>query len=331
MDVLVEQADEDQLTIHFWDGRAWRALDTVRSPYYNMVSAPSQGSGVYALLAGVTTPHVAAIQPATATNAVTTTLVIRGRDFVPPVEVALMGPTTTYTLPVKNASSVSITAVVTRGLPAHEYRVRVSNRFDAPAPETLAFALYPPPPPHACFYDFFGSGASQWQSSGTWSIVGLPDGNQAMTDSPAGNYDSAASPAVTMTTGITTVAFNLSGCPRPALTFRHDYVIDNRPPSQDRGRVEISSDGGATWKELAAYSGGIYSSLSALGASNEWAAARWKNVEIDLNGYTGRVQLRFSLQVDRYGADKGWLIDDVLVRSRSPGYRILLPLVLRSQ
>jgi hypothetical protein len=53
MDVLVEQADEERLTIYYWDENTWRALDTVRSPYYNMVSARSQGPGIYALMSSI--------------------------------------------------------------------------------------------------------------------------------------------------------------------------------------------------------------------------------------------------------------------------------------
>ena len=50
IDVLVERVCEENLAIHFWDGSEWQKLDTNTDIYYNLASAPSQGSGVYALL-----------------------------------------------------------------------------------------------------------------------------------------------------------------------------------------------------------------------------------------------------------------------------------------
>jgi hypothetical protein len=61
--------------------------------------------------------------------------------------------------------------------------------------------------------------------------------------------------------------------------------------------------------------GGIYGlAAAAVPASSEWAASQWKQVALDLSGYHGTAQLRFSLEVDQTVADKGWLIDDVSVR-----------------
>lgn len=336
IDVLVEQANEDQLTIHFWNGNSWEALGTVRSPYYNTASTPSRGPGVYALLADVTTPHLEAIDPPMAINEVTTTLTISGHDFLPPVDVMLIGPTTTYTLPVLSVSPISITAIVTQGLPAHEYQVMVINRYDAPSPVSMPFALYSPST--ACFYDFFASGSSKWQRSGAWNIVTLPSGEQAMTDSPAGNYDNAVPPAITATTSITTAEFSLNQCSHPVLTFRHDYVIAKVGSSQDVGRVEISTDYGATWTMLASYSGGgPYHGAMATGLDDgipvlgwEWIDVQWKPVEIDLSAYTGTLRLRFSLEVDRYISDRGWIIDNVMVITKPSRPPIYLPIILRS-
>ena len=39
------------------------------------------------------------------------------------------------------------------------------------------FALFDPAT--ACFYDFFESGAGQWQTNGDWGIVILPSGERA--------------------------------------------------------------------------------------------------------------------------------------------------------
>ena len=196
----------------------------------------------------------------------------------------------------------------------------------------------PGPLREACFYDFFESGAGKWQRSGDWDIAILPGGERAMTDSPAGNYDSAIPPAITYTTSITSQAFDLSSCTNPTLTFRHDYVLARVGSSQDVARVEISTDGGTTWRELARYTGGgIFG--EGVGAqdveSPEWTNVIWKQVEIGLSGYTGMARLRFSLEVDQTVSDKGWVIDDVMVRSGSggspPGANIFLPIILKNK
>jgi hypothetical protein len=333
-DVLLEGADENALTIHYWDGACWQALVTVHDAYYNLASAPSQGDGIYALLAGVATPHVETVAPAAATNDVTTTLTIGGGYFLQPVEVTLLGPTATYPLPIASVSPVSITAVVSKGLPAREYQVVVANYNEpggaATSPDPGEFALYDPA--DACFYDFFESGTGKWERDGSWDIVILPTGERAMTDSPAGNYNSATPPAVSHITAITSTAFSLSGCQNAVLTFRHDYVIAQVGASRDVGRVEISTDDGATWAELTAYSGGgIYGDRGLDVPGQEWTGDTWQEVSISLTGYTGTVHLRFSLEVDQYVSDKGWLIDDVMVGSGgNPDNRIFLPLVLKA-
>ncbi len=58
-DVLLAGVDEASLSIYFWNGSVWRALDTVHNPYFNLASAPSQGVGVYALVSSIQIPLTA--------------------------------------------------------------------------------------------------------------------------------------------------------------------------------------------------------------------------------------------------------------------------------
>jgi hypothetical protein len=336
LDALKERVDEEGLTIHFWDGTTWRALDTVVDSFTNMASARCQGDGLYALLAGVATPVVDAVIPRAATNDLATTLLISGSHFLAPVEVALVGPTASFSLSVVAVSPLSVTAIVSAGLPAREYQLVVRNRLDGTASDPMPFALYAPAPPNTCFYDFFDSGASKWQRGGAWDIVSiLPGGRRAMTDSPLGLYQSAGdygSGLATYTTAITSQAFNLSACIPATLTFRHDYLLAKIGPSQDTARVEISTDGGATWAELARYSGGgIYGEgVEAQDVeAPEWSNVSWKDVEIGLSGYSGVARLRFSLEVDQNASDKGWVIDDVLVRGERLPTSLFLPIILK--
>ncbi|UCC89077.1 MAG: DUF11 domain-containing protein, partial [Anaerolineales bacterium] len=301
--------------------------ETLRDAYFNLVSAPGQGPGVYGLLAGVTTPYINSVVPSAGTNDITHTLVISGGYFLPPLEVVLVGPTASYTLPLGALSPVSITAVVTQGLQAREYQVLAVNLNEpggaVASPQPGTFALYDPA--EACFYDFFESGAGQWEGDGDWGIAILPTGERAMTDSPGGNYDSAIPPAIKHTTAITSQAFSLISCTHPVLAFRHDYVIAQGTGHQDVGRVEISADDGVSWTELASYSGGGVFGLGTQDVeSPEWASVDWKEVEIDLSPYTGTVRLRLSLEVDENVSDKGWIIDDLLVQSGALTPRLVI-------
>jgi hypothetical protein len=343
----LSQADEASLTIHYWDGYHWSALDTIRDSYYNLVSAPSHGPGVYALLAGSAPPLITGLLPSLATTDLTTTLTVTGAGFLAPLHVVLAETTApytpAYTLTGRLAGQGLVTADLPPGvLPAAEYALHVVNGDGTAsvAPRTLALFA---PQEGACFYDFFESGPNQWQADGEWGIVALPGGGHALTDSPAGNYASATPPALLRTTSITSSVFSLAGCQEPVLTFRHDYLLAWLGLTVDVAWVEISSDGGETWSDLQAYTGGgIYDIFPAgqragrrIGlssyagalvpdpagpgaASGEWANPDWKSVEISLAGYSGAVRLRFSLVVDQYASDKGWLIDDVVVRSAGP-------------
>jgi hypothetical protein len=274
-----------------------------------------------------------------ATNDGPTTLTISGRSFLEPIEVALEDPSSgsSHLLPHTLVSTDVITAVVGQGLPPAEYQVVVRNLNEpggpAASPMPGTFALYEPLA-GARFYDYFESGAGKWVLDGDWAITRLPGGEWAMTDSPAGSYDNADPGEKTRTTTITSQPFSLTGCLSPTLTFRHDYVIARLGPSQDVGRVEISTDDGVTWDVLATYSGGgIYDELAQRTAqpeSEEWQDVQWKRVEIDLSEYTGTVRLRFALEVDETVSDKGWVIDDVVVKPWAETYVIHLPLVLKN-
>jgi hypothetical protein len=333
-DVLVEGANENELAIHYWDGQKWEVLPTVRDTYDNMASAPSRGPGMYALLAGVSKPSISSVTPSTATNSMPAPLAISGSGFLGPVHVVLVGATTSYTLPVTAMSPTMVTTVVTPGLQVDDYTVRVVNGDGGMATASAALGLYTPA--DARFYDFFESGAHKWTLDGAWAIATLPGGEQAITDSPAGNYDSAISPATTRRSTITSQPFSLDGLTNPVLSFRHDYVLANVGASVDVGRVEISGDGGTTWTPVASYrGGGIYGPQTQAQAINapEWATVNWKDVALDLSHYSGAVQIRFSLEVDQTAADKGWLIDDVLVRAgsipSSHDYSVYLPMLIR--
>jgi hypothetical protein len=55
-EVALAGADEGDLTLYYYNGSAWVMLDTVRDDVTNLVSAPSRGAGIYALMASKTSP-----------------------------------------------------------------------------------------------------------------------------------------------------------------------------------------------------------------------------------------------------------------------------------
>jgi hypothetical protein len=125
----------------------------------------------------------------------------------------------------------------------------------------------------------------------------------------------------------------LNDCANPVLNFRHDYVIDNRPPSQDVGRMEISTDDGVTWAELVSCQGGY--AVPGLAThdveSPEWSNINWQDVQLSLSAYTGTVRLRYSLEVDQVGADRGWVFDNVRVQSGPDSGDLFLPIIVKEE
>jgi hypothetical protein len=334
-DALTEGLNEDGeqgLAIYFWKDGRWRALETVRSTTYNLVSAANQGPGVYALLAGIAQPSLSSLSLREMTNDQPALLTINGSNFVAPVDMIFRSPSQTYAMvDISIDGPTQFTVTVPPGFAEGEYQVEVINRYNAASSNTLPFAVYRPY--FGCFYDFFSSGASRWEVAGNWGIVTvpLPDGSVAMTDSPDGSYDNAIPPAANTTTSITTGPINMTLC-LPELRMRHAYVLARVGDSQDIARVEISTDGKQTWHTLASYTGGGIYGEAPLAPQDigplEWLGVVWQEEQIDLSGYTGLVHLRFSLTVDEYIADKGWVIDQVIIPQAAP-YQVVLPLVVR--
>ncbi|GIV98022.1 MAG: hypothetical protein KatS3mg057_2679 [Herpetosiphonaceae bacterium] len=156
-DVLLAGAEEEELHLHHWDGSAWLVLPTLRNTTYNLASAPGRGVGVYALLAGVTVPNLEEIWPAAGTAGLTTTLAISGSAFLGPMELALVGESQVYTLPVQIVSSTQLSVTVPAEVEPGLYGLRVVNGDGGTDVLLDALALYRPAV--GCFYDFFESGA----------------------------------------------------------------------------------------------------------------------------------------------------------------------------
>ena len=328
-EVLIAGVSEESLTVHYWNGTLWQAIPTTRNTYFNLVAARNQGPGVYALMGGITKPQITNMTPQRSTNNVQTLITLQDSGFVPTLVVTMTNGTQTYQLPVTNISPTSITVAITAGLQPDEYMFHVTNGDGGHTAIATPFALFEPD--SARFYDFFSSGTSQWTLSGDWNVVQLPNGERAITDSPLGNYASATGTNQRRITSATSQPISMLGMISPTLQFRHDYIIANLNSSRDEGRVEISSDNGATWTTLKAYSGGGVFGAARPIMSDEWSNVQWKPETLDLSGYAGTIRLRFVLDVDQTVADKGWIIDNVRVTSEQTTAikTVFIPLVTR--
>ena len=87
-----------------------------------------------------------------------------------------------------------------------------------------------------------------------------------------------------------------------SLSFWTKYNLENE---YDYGYVEISTDGGNTWEQLAQYTG---------------ESSGWVQEEIDLSGYPvgSVVNIRFRQTSDGSVTHEGWYIDDIAVTPPNP-------------
>ncbi len=151
------------------------------------------------------------------------------------------------------------------------------------------------------FFDNFESGLGNWSAGGTWGLttVRYASATRSVTDSPGAFYTNNTDAALTLAGSI-----GLVGATRPALSFFHQYALET---GYDFGRVEVSTNGGATWlpTPLAAYTGNL---------------GTMSREQLDLSAYTGQanVRIRFRLVTDSSVVMDGWYVDDVLIAQAPP-------------
>ncbi|MFH0735470.1 MAG: M14 family zinc carboxypeptidase [bacterium] len=162
--------------------------------------------------------------------------------------------------------------------------------------------------------DFWNVTASpvnpQWETT-TSTFYGSPS---CYTDSKSGSYSSNAT--VTM---ITKDPIDLSTLNSPVLTFWTKFEIEDE---WDCGKVQISTDNGATWTNL---SGQYTTPASGKGTQIPTGAPIYDNVKqnwvketINLISYTSsQIKLRFELKTDGSLTKDGWYLDDIGIFSYS--------------
>ena len=129
-----------------------------------------------------------------------------------------------------------------------------------------------------------------------------------------------------------------AGLAAPALAFRHwldaeigDEIVNGAIGCYDSGFLEISTDDGATWTQLApdgGYPAGIIGHSASpfpggtpcfASTTNADGATEWQTVTADLSPYAGQtVRIRFRYGTDRYTTTYGWFIDDIRITPLTP-------------
>lgn len=154
-----------------------------------------------------------------------------------------------------------------------------------------------PPLPYP-FADYFENGTDNWLLSGRhWELTTATyrSPTHCLTDSKNGNYAPYTSARATLDGVI-----DLSTASFPVLKFWHMHHLDNDYYKHDTAYVQISTDGGFSWKTLKSWKDRI---------------SNWKEVWIDLTPYIGeKVKIRFYLYSDSDGyLGDGWYVDDVKI------------------
>ena len=150
--------------------------------------------------------------------------------------------------------------------------------------------------------DGLESGTAGFQLDAPWgrTATRAASGIWSLTDSPSGDYAVNADVSAVFATPVLLTAY-------PRLEFDHICITEE---GYDYGRVEISTDFGNNWNELARYDMGSYPEWTD-GVAN---SGDWKHETIDLNDYVAeKVIVRFRLVSDPYVVEDGWYVDNASI------------------
>ncbi|GEM_PF-2404071 len=161
---------------------------------------------------------------------------------------------------------------------------------------SVDFVGLPPTPgrknaTYVIFEDNFDDDTLRW--TGNWAKTGLsyhsPD--SSFTDSPTGNY-----PDNSVLVGEINQDIDLTSYYSAKMEFWTKYAIEE---GWDSVHLQISTDSGATWTDIKAYTGNV---------------SDWTKETVDLGAYAGKViRLRFVLISDAAVNYDGMYVDDVVI------------------
>lgn len=161
------------------------------------------------------------------------------------------------------------------------------------------------------FFDNMEAGPGSWTHSGTmdpWEhgvpVAGPSGANSGVNlwgTNLSGEYANGTNAS------LITPPISLSGLADASLQFAHWYRLER---NFDFGRVEVTTNGGSAWTQLAQYT------APASGAP----PVGWESPLIDLTPYVGQtIQVRFRMTSDSSITYEGWYIDDVRIGGTPAG------------
>ncbi len=137
-----------------------------------------------------------------------------------------------------------------------------------------------------------------WTAQSPWAITteAAASPTHSWTDSPGSSYTNDRDAS------LTSALLDLSTLSAVSLEFRHTYATES---GYDYCHLEISSDGGGSWAEVASWDG---------------TQASWQLESFDLSALAGAAQarIRFRLTSDYYLTADGWHVDDIVLRGAAP-------------
>ena len=151
-------------------------------------------------------------------------------------------------------------------------------------------------------FDGLEAGSDGFWLEGTWDRTSnqAKTGSYSLTDTPGGNYQNNRNTSAALIVPAELTAY-------PTLEFDHICITED---DFDFGIVEISTDFGTHWTELASYDMGDHPGWS----DGSPSASDWVHESIDLNPYVGKkVRIRFRLITDASVVEDGWYVDNVTI------------------
>lgn len=163
-----------------------------------------------------------------------------------------------------------------------------SNQIDVAAQSGNNIFVLPAP----VFYDDFEAGLGNWTVQSPWGIVNQ-NGDNVLTDSPAGNYGNNVNNSARLTNPI-----NLANYSNQILSFDIKYALEN---NYDYLYVQ-GSNNGTSWQTLTQFTG---------------TQQNWEKVILDISNYATNFYLRFRLISDYSLNLDGVYIDNVMISGLS--------------
>ena len=174
--------------------------------------------------------------------------------------------------------------------------VTASNEMSATTFAPGGLVAYP-------LFDNMEGGRGNWDPQVPWTLTeeASYSGNFSWTDSEAGSYADSVSTSLT-------IGINLGTAIMPVLSFWHIYSVQE---NADWILVEVSSNGGSSWRQVFFATGGV---------------SEWRESKVDLGDFAGleNVMIRFRMQSNANTASNGWLIDDIRI-DETPGTDVVYP------